>query len=198
MIAESMIARLMSTLRCPVAGAFRWNSAQEISAAAPPPTPLKSATICGIAVIFTARAANAPIGADTSITIRIDQTLWTPPRANVAAIAIAMPSAPMRLPIGAVLGEERKRSARMKATIVARYASAIASALLIRPPTTFEHREHAIRDDEAADDVHGAERDCDERDDPDPRRLMRKSCDDAAHAVDVRNECDTRHRPRRR
>ena len=30
------------------------------SAAAPPPTPLKSATICGIAVIFTLRAATAP------------------------------------------------------------------------------------------------------------------------------------------
>ena len=30
-----------------------WNSASETSAAAPPPTPLNSATICGIAVIFT-------------------------------------------------------------------------------------------------------------------------------------------------
>ena len=33
-----------------------WNSLNAISAAAPPPTPLNSATICGIAVIFTARA----------------------------------------------------------------------------------------------------------------------------------------------
>ena len=39
------------------AGRSRWKSASEISAAAPPPTPLNSATICGIAVIFTARAA---------------------------------------------------------------------------------------------------------------------------------------------
>ena len=38
-------------------GAASWKSANEISAAAPPPTPLNSATICGIAVIFTARAA---------------------------------------------------------------------------------------------------------------------------------------------
>ena len=30
-----------------------WKSASAISAAAPPPTPLNSATICGIAVIFT-------------------------------------------------------------------------------------------------------------------------------------------------
>ena len=33
------------------------NSTSEISATAPPPTPLNSATICGIAVIFTLRAA---------------------------------------------------------------------------------------------------------------------------------------------
>jgi hypothetical protein len=39
------------------AGARSWKSASEIRAAAPPPTPLNSATICGIAVIFTARAA---------------------------------------------------------------------------------------------------------------------------------------------
>ena len=35
-------------------------SANEISATAPPPTPLNSATICGIAVIFTLRAAGTP------------------------------------------------------------------------------------------------------------------------------------------
>ena len=36
------------------------NSAHAISATAPPPTPLNSATICGIAVIFTLRAAGTP------------------------------------------------------------------------------------------------------------------------------------------
>ena len=41
----------------PGSGARSWKSASEIRAAAPPPTPLNSATICGIAVIFTARAA---------------------------------------------------------------------------------------------------------------------------------------------
>ena len=35
-------------------------STKEISATAPPPTPLNSATICGIAVIFTLRAAGTP------------------------------------------------------------------------------------------------------------------------------------------
>jgi hypothetical protein len=43
----------------PAASASRY-STQEISATAPPPTPLNSATICGIAVIFTARAAGTP------------------------------------------------------------------------------------------------------------------------------------------
>ena len=37
------------------------NSTQAISATAPPPTPLKSATICGIAVIFTRRADRQPM-----------------------------------------------------------------------------------------------------------------------------------------
>ena len=58
--AESMIAMLMSTFRLPGTGARLWNSAHEMSAAAPPPTPLNSATICGIAVIFTRSAATAP------------------------------------------------------------------------------------------------------------------------------------------
>jgi hypothetical protein len=49
-----------------------WKSASATSAAAPPPTPLNSATISGIAVIFTARAAYAPTGPATAITARIE------------------------------------------------------------------------------------------------------------------------------
>jgi hypothetical protein len=60
MIAESMIVVLMSAFSVPGSGARLWNSAREISAAAPPPTPLNSATICGIAVMRTLRAATAP------------------------------------------------------------------------------------------------------------------------------------------
>jgi hypothetical protein len=50
-----------------------WNSANAIRAAAPPPTPLKSATICGIAVIFTRRAATAPKLPPTAMPTRISQ-----------------------------------------------------------------------------------------------------------------------------
>src|SRR6266498_5696818 len=158
--AERTVEIELSADNLPGSGATSWKSASATSAAAPPTTPLTSATICGIAVIFTARAAYAPIGADASITIRIDQSLWTPRWAKVAAMAIPIPAAPIRFPSGAVFGEERKRRARMKATIVTRYAKAIASALLIRPSSRpFEHPEHPVGDDEAADDVHRPERD---------------------------------------
>ena len=42
------------------------NSTREMSATAPPPTPLNSATICGIAVIFTLRALGIPIAVPTT------------------------------------------------------------------------------------------------------------------------------------
>ena len=45
------------------------NSAQAIRKIAPPPTPLNSATICGIAVIFTRRAPTNPNTPPTTIPI---------------------------------------------------------------------------------------------------------------------------------
>ncbi len=51
--------------------ANRWNSSSEMSAAAPPPTPLKRATICGIAVIFTIRAPTSPTAPPTTMPIPI-------------------------------------------------------------------------------------------------------------------------------
>ena len=63
--AESRIATDSSAGSSPGSGVRLWNSASATSAAAPPPTPLNSATICGIAVIFTERAPTTPIdGAD--------------------------------------------------------------------------------------------------------------------------------------
>ena len=118
--AESTIARLVSTWRLPGAGMRVWNSAIEISAAAPPPTPLNSATICGIAVIFTRRAATAPKPPPRTIPSPISQKLPMPFWANVTTIASSMPAAPTWLPRLAVAGDERKRRARMKVTIVTR------------------------------------------------------------------------------
>src|SRR5919201_3661171 len=224
--AESMIETPTSALIRPGSGSTWWKSASATSAAAPPPTPLNSATICGIAVIFPLRAAPAPNGAETTITIRIDQPLWIPACAKVAPTATAIPTAPIRFPSGAVLGEERNRSARMKATIAARYATATASPLLISPPVgaagasrsprnplhwsvgadrrfapPLEHPQHPVGDDEAADDVHRPECDSGERDDPDPRRLVRQprhhdrpDQDDPVDRVRPRHQRRVQHR----
>ena len=42
----------------------------EMSAAAPPPTPLKMATSCGIAVIFTKRATGTAMAAPRTMAMR--------------------------------------------------------------------------------------------------------------------------------
>ena len=69
--AENAIAMTSCSGARPGSGASRWYSAAATSAAAPPPTPLNSATICGIAVIFTLRAATAPITAPITIATAI-------------------------------------------------------------------------------------------------------------------------------
>ena len=50
-------------------------STHAINATAPPPTPLNIATICGIAVIFTLRAAGIPTAVPISTPSRISQTV---------------------------------------------------------------------------------------------------------------------------
>ena len=57
---ESSDGISVSSGMSPGFGISSWYSDSATSATAPPPTPLKSATICGIAVIFTARAETAP------------------------------------------------------------------------------------------------------------------------------------------
>ena len=71
-IAENMIetAILASSDSTP-ASAATWYSEAAISAAAPPPTPLNSATICGIAVIFTRCAATTPMTVPTAMPMMI-------------------------------------------------------------------------------------------------------------------------------
>ena len=83
-------------------------STQAINATAPPPTPLKIATICGIAVIFTLRAAGIPIAVPIATPAMINQTVaepWNAPgRSSVAITAIAIPVAAILLPRTAVRG----------------------------------------------------------------------------------------------
>ena len=118
--AESRIVIDSSAGSSPGSGVRLWNSASAISATAPPPTPLNRATICGIAVIFTERAPTTPITAPIAIASPIQTKLPSPSWASVTAIASAIPAAPSRFPWRARFGEERKRSARMKVTIVTR------------------------------------------------------------------------------
>ena len=71
--AEKSMAPMCSGRTCPDPGLSRWNSAAAIRAAAPPPTPLNSATICGIAVIFTIRAEATPNTVPTATPATISQ-----------------------------------------------------------------------------------------------------------------------------
>ena len=83
------------------------NSTYAIRATAPPPTPLKSATICGICVIFTMRAAGMATAVPNATPRRISQMLPMLGRSSVATMAIAMPTAARRFPRTAVLGPVR-------------------------------------------------------------------------------------------
>ena len=92
--------------------------------AAPPPTPLKTATICGIAVIFTKRAAGTAIAVPTTIPTMMSTRFrwfeWTDGRLKVHATAMTMPAAPARLPARALFGELSPFRARTNPTIATR------------------------------------------------------------------------------
>ena len=111
---ENAIAMTSCSGVRPGRGASRWYSDAATSAAAPPPTPLNSATICGIAVILTRRAPTKPIAEPTAITTMIAPKLATRLSTSVATIAISMPTAAMRLPWRAVVGDVRPLRPTMK------------------------------------------------------------------------------------
>ena len=97
MIAESAIAVLMSAWSPPGSGASRWNSASEISAAAPPPTPLGSGRTETMRLIFGAdqaeRAAHdhaeddLPVAVDALLQERHDDRDEHPGGADLIAAA---------------------------------------------------------------------------------------------------------------
>ena len=96
----------------------------EISAAAPPPTPLKMATSCGIAVIFTKRATGTAMAAPSTMAM-IASTRFVPEcrsdgSVKVMAMARVAAAAPIRLPRRACLGELRPFRARMKPAMATR------------------------------------------------------------------------------
>jgi hypothetical protein len=81
---------------------------------------LNRATICGIAVIFTFRAPTTPTAAPMTPAGTSNAQFPIPSRSSVVPIAISIPAPPTQFPRRACFGDERKRSARMKQTIVAR------------------------------------------------------------------------------
>ncbi len=96
------------------------NSVIETTAAAPPPTPLNAATIWGIAVIFTSRAAGTPTAVPMTMAITMSPTWSRWGWAKVTPMARAMPAAARRFPARARLGELRPLRARMNETAATR------------------------------------------------------------------------------
>ncbi len=86
-------------------------STQAMIATAPPPTPLNSATICGIAVIRTLSAAGrptaVPITSPTMISTGVPEPSHTPGVSSVATTATTIPPPAIRLPRTAVRGPVR-------------------------------------------------------------------------------------------
>ena len=104
MIAARMIGISASSGGLPPSSSASRYSTSEISATAPPPTPLNSATICGIAVMRTERALGTPIAVPITspMAIRPQSSIrWS---ISVATTAIAMPTAATWLPRTAVRG----------------------------------------------------------------------------------------------
>ena len=146
-MAENMIetAILASSDSTP-ASAATWYSEAAMSAAAPPPTPLNSATICGIAVIFTRCAATAPMTVPTAMPMMIQVNETTRSSQSVATIGDQHAdrghdvAAPRRAGRGQELQAEdeqdRRRQVGEPDRIVARHQSRITyvpAALSIQP-----------------------------------------------------------------
>ncbi len=119
MIAEKRTGIISSSGMSPPA----WrNSAHATSATAPPPTPLNSATICGIAVIFTLRAAGMPTAVPMTTPRTISSQSPISSWSSVAATATAMPTAAILLPWRAVDGCVRRRRPMMNSENETMYA----------------------------------------------------------------------------
>ena len=86
------------------------NSAQAIRATVPPPTPLNSATSCGIAVIFVFFAGGTPritpMANPAAMSIQLIDAV-SRILIRVATTAMPMPVAAIQLPRTAVLGPVR-------------------------------------------------------------------------------------------
>ena len=104
MIAANRIGISASSGGLPISSSDSLYSTSEISATAPPPTPLNSATICGIAVMRTLRALGIPTAVPITSPRAISAQSSIRWSISVATTAIAMPTAAIWLPRTAVRG----------------------------------------------------------------------------------------------
>jgi hypothetical protein len=81
---------------------------------------LKTATICGIAVIRTVRAPKTPTTVPITSPATMSAQFPIPSRRRVVATATSIPAPPTQFPLRACFGEERNLSATTKQTIVTR------------------------------------------------------------------------------
>src|ERR1700675_4468980 len=79
--------------------------------------------------------------------------------ASVVAIAIPMPAMPRKLPRRDEAGLDNPRSDRMNRTPATRYRTAARLAFIGLPLLLFllVHRQHALRHQKAAENIHGCE-----------------------------------------
>ena len=110
------IAASDAVASCEIPGPGLRNSGEATSAAAPPPTPLNSATSCGIAVIFTPRAMGVAIRMPTATAAMIRPRCFRCGVARATTTASAAPALPIRTPLRAVRGADRPFRVRMKQT----------------------------------------------------------------------------------
>src|SRR6202166_2144075 len=148
-----------------------------------PTSEWNAATSSGIDVIGTRRAITAPIEPPMA-TPAITNTQPMPSAggcaASVVATAIAIPVMPKKLPRRDDAGLDNPRSDRMNSTPATRYKTADRLAFISRPPLSSSprgarrslrsllvHPQHALGDQEAAEDIHAGK---DQRDEAEAAR----------------------------
>ncbi len=157
-------------LRGEVTAPTTWNSASATSAAAPPPTPLNRATICGIAVIFTVRAPTTPTTAPIAPPTTIRQPVRDPVERERRRDRDDHPDAADPVPLPRVLrrreeaqredeADDRDEVEEPDDVRVGDHRFALPSR---RAP--LEHLEHPVGDEPAADHVRGRQHHRDEAD----------------------------------
>src|ERR1700730_455040 len=137
-----------------------------------PTSEWKAATSSGIDVIGTRRAITAPMPPPSAIPSTTRTQAPSPAggcAASVVAIAIAMPIMPNMLPRRLEAGLDRPRSARMKRTPATRYSTASRLAFTAAGSLflLLVHGQHALGDQEAAEDI---DRGKHQRDEPERAR----------------------------